>query len=308
MSNLVKYKCRRLLSTTLPTILCSIIAYPAFAQELDNVELKSTKLSEAVYMLEPVPPLAGNLAVSIGEDGIIMVDDQMMPLTEKVKQAVAKLQKGSIEFLINSHYHYDHAGGNAAFGNEANIVAHTSVRERLKEGREAGTRFIEGIRPREALPVITFDESVSFHWNGEEVEVIHFPDPSHTDGDSVIFFRGSNVIHTGDQYVNLGGFPYIDRDVGGSALGLRNNIARLLELVDDGTRIIPGHGPLASKADLKWYYDLVAESIEYITSEKRAGKSVQAIQSGGLPEKFAGATGFMPANQWIEFVYSSPGS
>jgi cyclase len=116
------------------------------------------------------------------------------------------------------------------------------------------------------------------------------------------------VIHTGDQYVNLGGFPYIDRDVGGSALGLRNNIARLLELVDDGTRIIPGHGPLASKADLKWYYDLVAESIEYITSEKRAGKSVQAIQSGGLPEKFAGATGFMPANQWIEFVYSSPGS
>jgi cyclase len=308
MSNLVKYKCRRLLSTTLPTILCSIIAYPAFAQELDNVELKSTKLSEAVYMLEPVPPLAGNLAVSIGEDGIIMVDDQMMPLTEKVKQAVAKLQKGSIEFLINSHYHYDHAGGNAAFGNEANIVAHTSVRERLKEGREAGTRFIEGTRPREALPVITFDESVSFHWNGEEVEVIHFPDPSHTDGDSVIFFRGSNVIHTGDQYVNLGGFPYIDRDVGGSALGLRNNIARLLELVDDGTRIIPGHGPLASKADLKWYYDLVAESIEYITSEKRAGKSVQAIQSGGLPEKFAGATGFMPANQWIEFVYSSPGS
>jgi glyoxylase-like metal-dependent hydrolase (beta-lactamase superfamily II) len=308
MSNLVKYKCRRLLSTTLPTILCSIIAYPAFAQELDNVELKSTKLSEAVYMLEPVPPLAGNLAVSIGEDGIIMVDDQMMPLTEKIKQAVAKLQKGSIEFLINSHYHYDHAGGNAAFGNEANIVAHTSVRERLKEGREAGTRFIEGTRPREALPVITFDESVSFHWNGEEVEVIHFPDPSHTDGDSVIFFRGSNVIHTGDQYVNLGGFPYIDRDVGGSALGLRNNIARLLELVDDGTRIIPGHGPLASKADLKWYYDLVAESIEYITSEKRAGKSVQAIQSGGLPEKFAGATGFMPANQWIEFVYSSPGS
>lgn len=288
-------------------VLSGAISATSSAQEMSDVEFKATKLSERVYLLEAEPPIAGNLAVFVGEDGILLVDDQMMPLTPKIKAAIAKIQQGKIAFLINSHYHFDHAGGNEAFGGETTIVAHHNVRKRLKEGREAGSRFIEGTRPSAALPIITFDESVTFHWNGEEVDVIHFPDPSHTDGDSVIFFRGSNVIHTGDQYVNVGGFPYIDRDVGGSALGLRDNIAELLNIVDDETKIIPGHGPLASKADLQWFHDLVAQTIEYIEGAKRAGKTLEEIQNSGLPQKFeaAGKSGFIPESVWIQSVYAS---
>ena len=207
--------------------------------------------------------------------------------------------------MVNSHYHYDHAGGNADFGLESLIVAHESIRRRLMEGREAGARFRDTPTPVEALPVLTFEDSVTLHRNGERTDVIHSRNPSHTDGDTVIFFRDSNVIHTGDQYVNLGGFPYIDHDVGGSALGLRDNIADVLGMIDDETRIIPGHGPLATKAELQHYHDQVAESIAHIEEAKQSGKPLEEIQSAGLPEKFADYTGFMPATAWIQFVYAS---
>jgi glyoxylase-like metal-dependent hydrolase (beta-lactamase superfamily II) len=284
-----------------------VFASSATAQERDvsTVEIETTKLSDTVYLLLPVPPWAGNLAVSAGEDGILIVDTQMMPITGKIKAAVDAIQPGGVDFVVNTHYHYDHAGGNEAFGLESVIVAHETVRERLAEGREAGARFIEGTRPRAALPVITFEKDVTFHYNGESVDVVHLGNPAHTDGDTVIFFRDSNVIHTGDQYVNLGGFPYIDRDVGGSALGLRDNIAQVLALVDDETKIVPGHGPLASKADLQHFYDIVSETIDHIDGAKRSGKTLEQIQGEGLPEKYAQYTGFMPHASWIQFVYSS---
>ena len=230
----------------------------------------------------------------------------MMPITPRVKAAIAEIQDGEIAFVINTHYHFDHAGGNAAFGEEATIVAHSSVRKRLMEGREWGVVFIEGERPAAALPVLTFDESVTFHWNGEAVDVIHFPNPSHTDGDVVVFFRDSNVVHTGDQYINRNGFPYIDQDVGGTAQGLRDNIASLLEIIDDETTIIPGHGPLATKADLRWFHDVVAETIAHIEGEKRAGKTLEQIQGAGLPEAYEEVgSGFIPEAAWIQAVYTS---
>ncbi len=279
----------------------------ASAQDLSTAELKSTQLSETVYLLELEPPVAGNLAVLVGDDGIILVDDQMMPVAPKIKAAIEKLQTGKIDFVINTHYHFDHAGGNAAFGLESAIVAHESVRMRLLEGREAGTRFSATPTPEEALPVITFQESVTLHFNGETIDVIHFPSHAHADGGSVVFFRDSNVLHTGDQFVNIGGFPYIDRDVGGSALGLRDNIARILAIIDDETKIIPGHGPLATKADVQGFHDLVASSIEHIEGAKSSGQTLEEIQSAGLPTEFEeyGKGGFIPEGTWIEFVYSS---
>tara|TARA_B100000405_G_scaffold122633_1_gene85853 strand:- start:695 stop:1144 length:450 start_codon:yes stop_codon:yes gene_type:complete len=144
-----------------------------------------------------------------------------------------------------------------------------------------------------------------FYWNGEAVDVIHFPNNSHTDGDSVIYFRDSNVVHTGDQYVNLNGFPYIDRDVGGSAIGLRDNIGALLDLIDDETKIIPGHGPLATKADLKAFHSIVSDSISVVQAFKEQGKSLDEIQQAGLPKKFEGVVGFMPAGLWVQFVFDS---
>ena len=286
--------------------LCGAIAATATTPDLAAVEIRTTPLSERIYLLVTDPPTAGNLAVSAGDDGILLVDDTMMPITPRVKAAIAEIQEGEIAFVINTHYHFDHAGGNAAFGDDSTIVAHSTVRKRLEEGREWGSTFIEGARPAAALPVLTFDAGVTFHWNGERVDVIHFPDPSHTDGDAVIFFRDSNVVHTGDQYINRNGFPYIDQDVGGTAQGLRNNMARLLAIIDDETTIIPGHGPLASKADLQWFHDVVAETIAHVEAEKHAGKTAEEIQAAGLPEEYEEVgEGFIPEAAWIEAVYTS---
>ena len=297
---------RGIARTFAAAVLATAVAATAATPDLAAVEIRTTPLSERIYLLVTEPPTAGNLAVSAGEDGIMLVDDTMMPITPQVKAAIAEIQQGGVDFVINTHFHFDHAGGNAAFGEESTIVAHSTVRERLKEGREWGSVFIEGERPAAALPVLTFDAGVTFHWNGERVDVIHFPDPSHTDGDAVIFFRDSNVVHTGDQYINRNGFPFIDRDVGGTAQGLRNNIARLLAIIDDDTTIVPGHGPLATKADLQWFHDVVAETIAYIEAEKHAGRTVEEIQAAGLPEEYEEVgEGFIPEEAWIQAVYTS---
>ena len=166
------------------------------AQDLFKVKQEIIQLSETVYLIVPNPPYGGNLAVSVGDDGILLVDDQMMSMTLGIREAITSLQEGRIEYLINTHYHYDHAGGNEAFGKDSVIVAQHNVHARLAEGREAGARFIEGERPVEALPDITFESDMRFYLNGEAMDVIHFPNKSHTDGDSVIYFRDSNVINT----------------------------------------------------------------------------------------------------------------
>ena len=308
MTDCISNEHHGLLPMLAAAVLLGAVSATAATPDLAAVEIETTPLSERIYLLVSEPPEAGNLAVSAGEDGIMLVDDTMMPITPRLKAAIAKIQQGEIAFVINTHYHFDHAGGNAAFGEEATIVAHGNVRKRLEEGRQWGSEFIEGARPAAALPVITFDESVTFHWNNETVDVIHFPNPSHTDGDSVIFFRDSNVMHTGDQYIKLSGFPYIDQDVGGSPTGLRDNLAKMLELVDDETTIIPGHGPLARKAEMQSFHDVVAETIAYIEGEKHAGKTVEQIQSAGLPgksEEVVGKGGFIPEAAWIQTVYTN---
>ncbi|MCE2559732.1 MAG: MBL fold metallo-hydrolase [Acidobacteria bacterium] len=292
------------------------VAVPAAAQlNIDDwakqageqIVWHQTQLSDTVYLLLPEPGLAGNLAVSAGNDGILIVDDAMIPVAPKIKAAVARIQEGRIDFVVNSHYHFDHAGGNAAFGADSAIVAHANVRKRLLENRHAGANFSATPFPSEALPIVTFNESVTLHWNGEAIDVIHFGNPAHTDGDVAIFFRDSNVVHAGDQFPNLGGYPYIDRDVGGSALGLRDNMAQLLEIVDDETKIIPGHGPLATKADLQRYHDYVAETIDHIDKQKSGGKSLEDVQEDGLPEKYAayGNGPLSPEPVWIGYVWAS---
>jgi cyclase len=285
--------------------LCSVSALAQQERDFPKVQQKVHKLSDTVWWIEPVPPLGGNLAVSAGEDGILMVDDQMMPMEDGIKAAVAGIQEGKIDFIVNSHYHYDHAGGNAAFGLESLIFAHHSVRTRLLEAREAGTNFRADPHPIEAIPVVTFKENITLHWNGEAIDVMYLGNPSHTDGDALIFFRESNVIHTGDQYVNLNGYPFIDRPVGGSATGLRDNIAAMLALINDDTKVIPGHGPLATKAELQAYHDRLAATIDVVEKQKSAGKSLEEIQQVGLAAEYTTFTGFMPVNNWIQWVFES---
>ena len=273
--------------------------------DFSSVEIRTEQLSDRVYFLETQPRMGGNMLVSAGDDGILLVDTDFMQLSEKIKAAIAEIQSGKVDFMVNSHYHFDHASGNAAFGLESVIVAHESIRRRLMEGREAGSNFRVTPTPVEALPVLTFEDSVTFHWNGEQIDVIHTSNPSHTDGDTVIFFRDANAIHTGDQYINLGGFPYIDHDVGGNALGLRDNIAEILGMIDDTTKVVPGHGPIATKAELQFYYDQVAESIQFIEDARESGKSLEEIQADGLPDKFEGYDGFQTESAWIQYVYAS---
>ncbi len=294
---------RVLLSFSLmASYLCGVAAS---AQDLSLVEQKVHKLSDTVWWVEPVPAYGGNIAVSAGEDGILMVDDQLMPLTDDIKEAVASIQEGKIDFLINSHYHYDHAGGNAAFGEESLIIAHHSVKTRLLERREAGFNFRDEPHPAEAIPVLTFKENVTFDWNGEDIDVIYLGNTSHTDGDVVIFFRESNVIHTGDQYVNLNGYPFIDLPVGGSATGLRDNIAAMLAMIDDDTKVMPGHGPVTTKTELQAYHDRIAATIDIVETQMLAGKSLDEIQETGLPEEYSKFTGFMTIPTWIQQVFSS---
>src|SRR6266498_3664542 len=219
----------------------------SYAQDFSKVEIKVTKVAGSVYMLEGA---GGNIGVSVGPDGMLIVDDQYAPLADKIKTALKTLGEGKLKFVLNTHYHPDHTGGNIAFGPDAPIIAQTNVHKRLSE--EQKSKFFNltmPASPKEALPVITFDNAVSVFFNGEEIKVIHFPH-GHTDGDSIIFFTGANVVHMGDDFFN-GMFPFVDLEAGGDVEGITKNVGDILSKLHAGVKIIPGHGPLSDAGGLK---------------------------------------------------------
>lgn len=274
----------------------------AAAQERDfsKVEIKATPVAGKVHMLEGA---GGNIGVSVGSDGLLIVDDQFAPLADKIRAALKGLGKGDLAFVLNTHWHFDHTGGNEAFGPEATIIAHDNVRKRMEKGQ---TLFGEAIPPAapKALPVITFGESVSIHFNGEEIRVLHYPH-GHTDGDSVIFFTGSNVVHMGDDYF-AGMFPFVDLESGGSLAGLTENIEKVLGQLPEDVKIIPGHGPLSTKADLQGYLAMLKETTAHVRQRIEAGKDLKAIQAEGLPEKWKEwGSGFIKTADWIALIHGS---
>ncbi len=238
------------LSPLAPSVLAlslALVAAPALAQrDFSRVEIKATEVTAGVYMLEGA---GGNIGLSVGADGAFVIDDQFAPLSDKIMAAIKAIDARPVEFVLNTHWHGDHTGGNEAFGAAgAHIVAHDNVRKRLKEGLKRETSETPPA-PEGALPVVTFSDQVSFYWNGRDIRVIHLND-AHTDGDAIIHFRDANVIHTGDIYFNTGGYPYVDLQSGGTFDGLIAAQEAILALSDDKTAIIPGHGALASKATL----------------------------------------------------------
>ncbi|HBK91871.1 MAG TPA: MBL fold metallo-hydrolase, partial [Parvularcula sp.] len=215
-------------------------------QDFSKVEIKATEIVSGIYILEGA---GGNIGLSVGADGAFVIDDQFAPLSDKIMAAIKAIDAAPVEFLLNTHWHGDHTGGNEAFGAAgAHIVAHDNVRKRLKEGLKRETRDTPPA-PEGALPVVTFSDQASFYWNGRDIRVIHLNN-AHTDGDAIVHFRDANVIHTGDIYFNTGGYPFIDLASGGSFDGLIAAQEAILALCDDKTVIIPGHGALASKATL----------------------------------------------------------
>ena len=271
-------------------------------QDFSNVRIKTHHVAGPVYMLEGS---GGNIGVSAGSDGLLIIDDQFAPLAQKIRAALDKLSEGKLEFVLNTHWHGDHTGGNEAFGKEATIIAHTNVRTRLATKQTLFNREI-GPSPKEALPVITFDDSLSLHFNGEEIKALHFP-RGHTDGDSVIFFTKSNVVHMGDLFF-AGMFPFVDLDHGGDVEGLARNVKSIIELIPPDAKIIPGHGPLSVLKDLQEYHQALVTTIEIVRQRRSAGKTLAQTKEAGLPEKWeAWGTGFIDTDRWIESVYDSLG-
>jgi cyclase len=275
---------------------------PAHAQDWSKVEIKATKVAGNVYMLEGA---GGNIGVSSGPDGILIVDDQYAPLSDKIKAALKTLGDGKLKFVLNTHYHGDHTGGNPAFGPEAPIIAQANVRKRLTT--EQLSKFFGWKFPpmvKEGLPVITFDQAISVFFNGEEIKVLHFPH-GHTDGDSVVYFTSSNVVHMGDDFFN-GMFPVVDLEAGGDVEGMTKNVAHIIANLPAGVKIIPGHGPLSDADGLQAFHRMLLETTDIVRKRMAAGKSLAEIKAEGLPEEWKSwGTGYVKTDRWLELIFNS---
>lgn len=285
-----------------PLLLCCVPLVAQAQTDFSKVEIKATKVAGNVYMLEGA---GGNIGVSVGADGILIVDDQFAPLADKIRAALKTLGEGKLRFILNTHWHGDHTGGNASFGPEAPIIAHDNVRKRLATEQQIPF-FKQTVpaSPKEALPVITFDNSLSVHFNGEEIRAIHYPH-GHTDGDSVVFFTSSNVVHLGDDFFTAR-FPFVDVDNGGNVFGLAKNIGEIIPKIPAGAKLIPGHGPLSTIDDLKAFHRMLLETTAIVRKKAAAGKPLDKIKAEGLPDEWKSwGTGFIKTDQWIELIYKS---
>src|SRR5213594_4042089 len=254
----------------------------AAQQEPDwsKVQIKTTKVSGNIYMLEGQ---GGNIAASVGEDGIVIVDDQFAPLAEKIQAALKdlKITDKPVRFVINTHYHGDHSGGNAPFSNAGStVIAQDNVRKRLETGGIAGnggSMKIEN-KPAEkaALPIITFEHDVTVHLNGEDIRALHFPS-GHTDGDSIIFFPKNNVVHMGDDFVRYG-FPFIDVASGGSVQGMIDGVEKAAAQLPADVKVIPGHGVLSNLDDVRAYVKMLRETSGVVQKAIDAQKTLDQMK------------------------------
>jgi cyclase len=269
-------------------------------KQAQDVEVKTVKITDHVYMLQG---RGGNVGVSVGTDGILIVDDDYANVSVKLAEALKVLGTDKPKFIFNTHWHGDHTEGNKNFGKDSIIISHINVRKRL--GTDAmfrGRQFTA--YPKFALPMLTFEQSMSVHFNDEEVKAVHLPS-GHTDGDSVIYFTKSNVVHMGDDFF-FDRFPFVDLESGGSVRGLTKNIAGVIAKVSPDVKIIPGHGPLATVEDLKRYHQTIVETAAIIETGMKAGKTLDQLKKEGFPEKYKSwGSGFIKTDAWVETLYKS---
>ena len=262
-------------------------------------ELSLSQLSDAVYVLQGG---GGNVGVCVGSDGILLVDAKLASQADALRAALARFA-GQPQYIFNTHFHADHTGGNRALGQHATILAHANVRKRLATGGEFGKRFIEAA-PAGALPVIAFEQSASVFFNGEEIRAVHFPH-GHTDGDIAVFFVNAQIAHLGDLFFN-GLFPFVDLEYGGDVETLTQHIATLINQLSADTKIIPGHGPVATLDDLKTYHRMLVETTASVRTRRDAGMSLDQIRAEGLDPQWASwEWAFVPTPRWIETIYWS---
>jgi cyclase len=292
---------RKIALVSVAVVFLAAAPLPAQQPDYSKVEIKVQKVSGTVYMLEG---LGGNIGASVGDDGIVIVDDEFLPLADKIEAALKGIADKPVKFVLNTHWHGDHTGGNPHFGEKAPIIAQENVRKRLAEGGK--TRFGEvQPAPKAALPVITFEDKVSVHLNGEDIRAIHFPH-GHTDGDSVIFFTQSNVVHMGDDFFNGGMFPFIDLDSGGSVQGMIAGDEKVLAEVPDDVKIIPGHGPLATKEDLRKFITVLKETTAAVEAGIKQHKTLDQLKKEKVLAKWdSWGQGFIKTDMFVEVLYDS---
>lgn len=285
-------------------------AWGGQAQDFSKVQIKATKVSGNIYMLEGA---GGNIAASIGEDGIVIVDDQFAPLAEKIQASLKSLgiTDKPVRFVINTHYHGDHTGGNAPFANAGStVIAQDNVRKRMASGGTAGNGPGGSIhmetKPEEkaALPIITFDHDVTVHLNGEDIRALHFP-AGHTDGDSIIFFPKNNVVHMGDDFVRYG-FPFIDVSSGGSVQGMIAAMEKATAQLPADVKVIPGHGQISNLDDVRAFTTMLKETSAVVQKALDAHKTVEQMKQEKILEPWKKWSGdFVSTDAFIETLYNS---
>lgn len=292
-------------------IVCSFLPALAFAQQppdFSKVQITATKVSGNVYMLQGA---GGNIAASIGDDGVLLVDTEYAPLADKIEAALKTIPGGEkpIRFVIDTHYHSDHSDGNAAFGARGvTIIATENLRKRLENGSTGGNggalKFQQPPSPKAALPVITYDDHLTIHFNGEDIRVLHFP-AAHTDGDSVVFFTKSNVAHMGDEFVRYG-FPFIDVNSGGSIQGMIAACEKAASEFPSNVKLIPGHGGLAILDDLREYNKMMKDTMGAVQKALANHESLETMKAEKILapwQKYSG--NFVNSDAFIETIYYS---
>ena len=281
------------------TIIFIVSANQTIAQNFDTVQIKTIKITDKIYMLEGS---GGNIGVLVGKDGIVIIDDQFAPLSEKIRAALKALSDKPIRFVINTHFHGDHTGGNENFGGQgAIIVAQENSRLRMTSDEFMATfNTPKKATPYDALPKVTFNESVTLHLNGETVQVFHVKN-AHTDGDAIIYFKESNVFHGGDVFVRYG-LPYIDQPHGGTMEGMISGLEELLKLANDSSAIIPGHGKLGAKKDVLDFKNMLVIVKDRISKAIGEGKTIDEIMNADPTKEFISV---FERKQFVKSVYDS---
>ncbi|MDQ3077576.1 MAG: MBL fold metallo-hydrolase [Pseudomonadota bacterium] len=284
----------------------SLLAMPAAAQQdFSKVEIKVERLAPGVAVLFGA---GGNIGLSHGADGNVLIDDQYAPLTAKILAAVKSIDPDPVKFVVNTHWHGDHSGGNENLGKAgAVIVAHDNVRRRMSVEHLSKRFGKTAASPKAALPVVTFGEEVTLHLNGDEIRVIHVRN-AHTDGDSLIYWRGARVLHMGDNFFHKVSLPFIDLDSGGSIDGAITAVRAGLSLAPADAKIIPGHGPMATRADLEAYLAMLVEVRGKIAAAKAAGQTLDQVKAANPARPYEVPNGFISADSFAETVYTSIGA
>jgi glyoxylase-like metal-dependent hydrolase (beta-lactamase superfamily II) len=288
-------------TSSIKLILCASFLLPFFAiaQDFSAIEITTVPVRDNIYMLQGS---GGNIGVSIGDDGVIIIDDQFGPLTQKIEAAIAELSDKPITFVMNSHFHYDHTDGNTNFGRAgAYIVAQDNARKRMESTQVlSGSGRVQEAYESAGLPKITFEDSMRFYFNGNAVDIVNTGN-GHTDGDAQVFFRESNVIHTGDMYVRYG-LPFTDRDNGGTTDGMIDALWNISGLINDDTIIIPGHGALSNRADLLEFRDMLVVIRGRLVRAKVQGLSADEMLATEPADGYAAAND--STNDWLLQAYS----